>query len=101
MSKYLFRSICPVCLDGDIIKWTHTKCGGTRYIDENLYLICEKCNDRTFILDTSFTCNHNNHNKAEKPDVLSLMEIISSFENIPDINGCTRRKMLDKLKQFR
>ena len=95
MAKFLFKSICPICLDGDVLEFTHSSCGGRRYIDENLYLICEKCSDRTFILDAYFTCN--NHKKSEKADCYDMIEIISSLSNFPDMNCQTRRKMRSKL----
>ena len=99
MAKFLFKSICPICFEDDVMEWTHSDCGGRRYIDENLYLICEKCSDRTFILDAYFTCN--NHNKSEKPDKYGMIEIITCIRNFPDMNCQTRRKMRSKLCSFR
>ena len=65
-----------------------------------IYLICEKCNDRTFVLDTSFACDKNNHTKHEKPDVFCMITILSCLSNIPGMNLLTRKKMLDKLKKY-
>ena len=39
--------ICPACGNRTISQRYHT-CGGKRYIDEDLNLYCEKCNDKTF-----------------------------------------------------
>ena len=50
MSKYLLKTKCPACEDEEIKTWRHNseKCGGAYYIDEDLYLHCNKCNDKTF-----------------------------------------------------
>ena len=99
MSKYLFKCQCPICQEGDIFQWNHSNCG-RRFIDEDLYLICEKCNDRTFVLEASFACGKNNHTKPEKPDVYCMISTLGRIGNIPDLNGPTRKKMIDKLKKY-
>ena len=98
MPKYLFRSNCPICLDGDIIEWIHTDCGGRRYIDEDLYLLCDKCNNRTFILDSGFSCDK--HKDSHKPELYDIISLISQITNIPDMNSATRRKMINKLRNM-
>jgi len=101
MTKFLFRSICPICREyDDVIQWKHTNCGGRRFIDENLDLICEKCGDRTFILNSPFSCNKNNHTKEEKPDAFSIIGILSYIKNIPDLDGRTRVKMRSNLINY-
>ena len=100
MAKFLFRSYCPICFEDDIIQWKHINCGGRIFIDENLDLICEKCGYRTFILNSPFVCNKNNHTKEEKPDVFSIIAILSYINNIPGLDGPTRVKMRSKLKNF-
>lgn len=94
MTKFLFRSFCPICLNGDIITWTHTNCGGNRYIDENLYLTCEKCNSRTYILDSTFSCP--NHEGSKKTDLMSLIQMISLLDDSV-IDFSTRKKMIKLL----
>ena len=56
MSKYLFKTKCPACGDREIFTWCHDpkNCGGARYIDEDLYLHCNKCNDKTFLFNSPF-----------------------------------------------
>ena len=98
MAKFLFKSNCPICFDEEIHQWTHSDCGGNRYIDENCYLICEKCDNKIFILDTYFTCN--NHRNSQKPDVYDIICIIKSIVNIPEMNCKTRKNMLTLLKKY-
>ena len=99
MSKYLFESICPICLDGSRFVFYHD-CGGKRFIDEDLYLHCEKCNDKTFILDSEFKCDCNNHNYYEKVDKYDIISCISQISNLPSITGNVRKNMLKKLKDY-
>ena len=47
MSRYLLVIPCPACGNTEIAQRYH-ECGGKRYIDEDLYLHCDKCNDKTF-----------------------------------------------------
>ena len=55
MSKYLFEFICPGCGHGNLQVFYH-KCGGKRYIDEDLYLYCDKCSDKTYLFNSTFKC---------------------------------------------
>ena len=97
MPKFLFKTNCPICLDSEIIQWTHSNCGGDQYIDENCDLICEKCNDRTFILDKTFKCNNLNHKNYYKPDVYNVIAILARITNIPKF---TKINMLNLLKKY-
>ena len=87
MSKYLFKTICPACHDQEIISWCHDakKCGGNRYIDEDLYLHCNKCNDKTFLFNVpSFDCGKHDPRKPEKYRFLAALQILQKTSDIPD-----------------
>ena len=86
MSKYLFKTICPACRDKEIISWCHDtkKCGGARYIDEDLYLHCNKCNDKTFLFDGTFNCNKHDSRKPSKENVRRALSFLQISSDIPD-----------------
>ena len=86
MSKYLFKTICPACRDKEIISWCHDtkKCGGARYIDEDLYLHCNKCNDKTFLFDGAFNCNKHDSRKPSKMHVRRALTLLQISSDIPD-----------------
>ena len=85
MSKYLFKTICPACGDSEIISWCHDpkKCGGARYIDEDLYLHCNKCNDKTFLFNTTFDCGKHDSRKPNKVHVLEYLTFLHFSSDIP------------------
>ena len=97
MPKYLFRSICPICLDGDIIEWIHTDCGGRRYIDEDLYLYCDKCSDKTYLFDSTFKCEyHDDYRKANKMIMMKGLSVFPQFTRFNSIDEKIIKKMLEK-----
>ena len=53
MPRYKFIAGCPACGNRRISQRYH-ECGGKRYIDEDLYLYCDKCNNKTFFLIRHF-----------------------------------------------
>ena len=53
MSKYLLKIMCPACGNRRISQSYHT-CGGKSYIDEDLYVYCDKCKNKTFFLIRHF-----------------------------------------------
>ena len=85
MSKYLFKTKCPACFDREIISWCHNpqKCGGARYIDEDLYLHCNKCNDKTFLFNLTFDCGKHDFRKPEIYHFLAALEILRETSDIP------------------
>ena len=100
MSKYLFKTKCPCCDDSEIISWRHDfkKCGGDRYIDEDLYLHCNKCNDKTFLFNIRFNCGKHDHRKPSMSGVMSALGFLQTSSDIPyDILG----KMAEKAIHYR
>ena len=97
MSKYLFRTKCPACGDYKIISWCHDpkKCGGARYIDEDLYLHCNKCNDKTFLFDGTFNCNKHDSRKPSEVHVARALTFLKISSDIPDD---IFEEMLDKVR---
>ena len=95
MSKYLFKTKCPACEECEIISWCHDtkKCGGARYIDEDLYLHCNKCNDKTFLFNETFDCGKHDSRKPSKEHVVTAISILQKISDVP-INIFV--KMLDK-----
>ena len=96
MSKYLFKTVCPVCGDSKIISWRHdTKtCGGARYIDEDLYLHCNKCNDKTFLFNSQFQCGKHDYQDPNCKHVFKALLILKESSDVPkDILF----KMIDKV----
>ena len=86
MSKYLFKTICPACNDKEIISWCHNSktCGGARYIDEDLYLHCDKCNDKTFIFNIEFNCGKHDYRKPDSYNVIKALSYLGTFQEVPD-----------------
>ena len=86
MSKYLFKTVCPACSDKEIISWCHDtkKCGGARYIDEDLYLHCNKCNDKTFLFNATFDCGKHDSRKPIYQRIFSALGILQKSSDIPD-----------------
>ena len=79
MPKYLFEPICPACLQGDPRVFYH-KCGGKRYIDEDLYLYCDKCSDKSYLFNSTFKCQfHDDYRKPNK------MRILAKSDSIPQV----------------
>ena len=95
MSKYLFRTFCPACNNGEIISWCHNSktCGGARYIDEDLYLHCDKCNDKTFIFNTEFNCGKHDFRKPDSYNVFNALSYLGTFQGVP---GDIMKKMMKK-----
>lgn len=100
MPRYRFYSNCPICLDNERFYWVHSKDNGDDYIWDNCDLECDKCHNRSFILDHKFMCGMNNHNEYEKPDAYGLIEAISNIANIPNIPNEARRKMREILRKY-
>jgi len=100
MSKYLFKTICPACGDSEIISWCHDpkNCGGARYIDEDLYLHCNKCNDKTFLFDGTFSCNKHD---SRKPSMVHVMKALTFLQISSDIPEDIFDEMLDKANHYR
>ena len=95
MSKYLFKTICPACGDSEIISWCHDpeKCGGARYIDEDLYLHCNKCNDKTFLFNATFDCGKHDSRKPTHMNYLAALAISHIPVGILE-------KMIEKAKKY-
>ena len=85
MSKYLFKTKCPACDDSEIISWCHDakKCGGARYIDEDLYLHCNKCNDKTFLFNATFNCGKHDSRKPIFQYIFSALAILQQTSDVP------------------
>ena len=100
MSKYLFKTICPACGDSEIISWCHDpkNCGGARYIDEDLYLHCNKCNDKTFLFNATFDCGKHD---SRKPELGPFLEALTILRETSDIPNRILRKMFFKAKDYR
>ena len=99
MSKYLFKTICPACGANEIISWCHNpeKCGGDRYIDDDLYLHCNKCNDKTFLFNKTFDCGKHD---PRKPSMVHVMEALAFLQTSSDIPDGILKKMLNKAIQY-
>ena len=100
MPKYLFKTKCPACGDGEITSWCHNseKCGGVRYIDEDLYLHCNKCNDKTFLFNATFDCGKHDSRKPIYQHIFSTLGILQKSSDIPDD---ILDEMLDKARDYR
>jgi len=83
MSKYLLRITCPACGNSTISQF-YDECGGKRYIDEDLNLYCDKCNDETFFFDARFQCgHHDDFREVNIQNFLGTMSILSTSSEIP------------------
>ena len=97
MSKYLFKTKCPACDDSEIISWCHNseKCGGARYIDEDLYLHCNKCNDKTFLFNSTFQCGKHYFQYPNRMHVMRALLILKEYSDVPED---ILFEMLDKIR---
>ena len=60
------------------------ECGGKRYIDEDLDLYCDKCNNRAFLLDSRFKCeSHDDFRPIDKMAFMSSLSLMSRTSNVP------------------
>ena len=100
MSKYLFKTKCPACSDREIISWRHDikKCGGDRYIDEDLYLHCNKCNNKTFLFNGRFNCGKHD---SREPFKIHAMRALANLEGSSDVPEDIINEMLDKARMYR
>ena len=100
MPKYLFTSHCLACGDRKIISWRHDskKCGGAYYIDEDLYLHCNKCNDKTFLFNATFDCGKHD---SRKPSMVHVMKALTFLQISSDIPEDIFDEMLDKANHYR
>ena len=100
MSKYLFKTKCPACFDGEIMSWCHDskKCGGARYIDKDLYLHCNKCNDKIFVFNSTFDCGKHD---SRKPEFHLLLDALMFLEKTSDIPPYILYEMIDKARHYR
>ena len=99
MSKYLFKTKCLACGDSEIISWCHDpkKCGGARYIDEDLYLHCNKCNYKTFLFNATFDCGKHDY---RKPSMMHVVTALAGLQTFSDIPHDILKKMLKKAMQY-
>ena len=99
MSKYLFKTKCLACGAFEITSWCHDKekCGGVYYIDEDLYLHCNKCNYKTFLLDLTFNCGKHDYRKPKFRYFSHALSILRETSDLPDD---ILEKMFDKASHF-
>ena len=103
MPRYRFYSGCPICDEDERFYWVHACDDGDDYIWDDCDLECDKCKSKSFILHHRFICGKNNHYEYQKLDAFQLVEALSCLANtanIPNLNGATRRKMLDILRRY-
>ncbi len=75
---------CPGCPNQDtMIRWVHSDCGGYRWIYDDGYLQCEKCNKRNKLIDNSFSCQYHKGEYRE----MSLGNILKAISISSSING--------------
>ena len=106
MSKFLFRTYCPSCLDRKYVAtWTHSGCGGNFYIDENVDLTCQECGVTFFALNAQFNIPDHSLRQSyrgnfNKEFVISMIDIISNNDIFPGMPSSVRKKMRNKLSEF-
>ena len=97
MSRYNLIIPCPACGNMEISQRYH-ECGGKRYIDEDLYLHCDKCNDKTFFMDSRFRCsNHNDYRKANR---IKMMNAFACFSTSSEIPHYIIKKMMQRALEY-
>ena len=95
MSRYLLVIPCPACGNMEISQRYH-ECGGKRYIDEDLYLHCDKCNDKTFFMDSRFRCgNHEDYREVNLKNLMLAFYSFSASSHLPTyiINKMVKRAL--------
>ena len=73
-------------------------CGGTDYIDEDLYITCDKCNKRKSIFDDTFICQM--HSDGREPNVMNIVKAISTFTRFNSLPKDMARKMMEKVMNY-
>ena len=87
MSKYLFKTVCPACGSCPPRVWCHNseKCGGERYIDKDLYLHCNKCNDKTLLFNATFKCEeHDDFREPNAQRLIRTLLLLNEYSNLPE-----------------
>ena len=97
MSRYLLVIPCPACGNMEVQQRFH-ECGGKRYIDEDLYLHCDKCNDKTFFMDSRFRCG--NHEDYREVNLKNLMLAFASFSASSHIPTYIIEKMVKRALEY-
>ena len=97
MPKYRLYSICPACGNNELFQFSCT-CGGNDYIDQDLYITCDKCNKKDFILDSTFKCNV--HSDYRKPSFQNVLVMISKFCCLNIIDSVTAEEMIKKVNKY-
>ena len=78
-----FMSGCPYpgCPNQHtMIRWVHSDCGGYRWIYDDGYLQCEKCNERSKLIDNSFSCQYH-EGEYRETSLENILNAISSSIN--------------------
>ena len=81
-----FMSGCPFpgCpKQNTMIRWVHSNCGGYRWIYDDGYLQCEKCDERSKLTDNTFGCEY--HEGEYK--TISFQNILKAISISSSING--------------
>ncbi len=97
MSRVRFYSKCPACGLNDVSQ-IYCPCGGMDYIDEDLYITCDKCNKRISIFDDTFRCQM--HSDGREPNVMNIVKAISTFTSINSLPKDMARKMMEKVMNY-
>lgn len=90
MPQVRFQSSCPACRNSSFYYWVHHKCEGDLYLNNEAYLICNKCLTKDFIFRWKFDCGNRN-NGAHKAGFsygcyqgfLSCLSNLGKLENPP------------------
>ena len=57
MPRVRFQTVCPACKNAEVYFWS-CNCGGDLYLDNNAYLMCDKCDAGNFIFRRKFDCGN-------------------------------------------
>ena len=100
MSKYLFKTVCPACGSCSPRVWCHNpeKCGGERYIDKDLYLHCNKCNDKTLLFNATFKCE--GHDDFREPNAQCLIKVLLLLNEHSNLPKNIIFDMIEKVKDY-
>ncbi len=100
MSKYHI-TICPACGRGKLksVRWSNgSSCDADKYLDQDLYLICDGCNDKELIFNLYFKCDY--HDEFIKINRYGLRKCLSSLCASSSMTEDILDEMIDKTLHY-
>jgi len=82
--KIDFISECPAinCNNLKKYEWSHGKCGGKEWLNDEGYLICKACYQNGPLISWKFRCGeHSDFRETNKEKICEILSIAASIES--------------------